>query len=361
MNPSEADRTMLAEILNQPEAWNRTIALVLAGAGRLKDLFKGIEEVLFTGCGSGLNAAEAIAPTFQRFTGIRARAVPAAELVFFPDTVLVAGSRTLVVALSRSGSTTETEMARETAQRRSLPTLAITCHPDSPLARRSTEALVLEAANERSVTTTQSLSSMVLCGQLLSGLVAGDQGYLEQLGRLPRLGERIMGRCQELGRGIGENADIRKFAFVGSGALRGLAREAQLKIKEMVLLPADAYPLLDYRHGPKSNVDERMLVTVLSTDRTRQVEQEFLAEMKGLGGRLLVICEQAAGGLAAEYVAEVDSGLPDFARDVLYLLPIHFLAYYKSLAEGQSPSTPKNLTYWVPTAGLEAKDGLTRG
>jgi glucosamine--fructose-6-phosphate aminotransferase (isomerizing) len=151
---------------------------------------------------------------------------------------------------------------------------------------------------------------------------------------------------------IGEDAAIRRFAFVGSGPLRGLAREAQLKIKEMVLMPGDAYPLLDYRHGPKSNVDERMLVAVLSTDRTRSVEAEFLTEMKDLGGRLLLIGEKAGAGLPAEFLVELDSGLPDFARDVLYLLPIHLLAYYKSLAEGQSPSTPKNLTYWVPTAGL---------
>ena len=357
MDTKDSDRGMLAEILNQPSAWTQTIGIVEAKAGRIREMMKGIEEVLFTGCGSGLNAAEAIATTFQRFTGIRARAVPAAELVFFAETVLVPGARTLVVPISRSGSTTETEMARETAERRGLPTLAITCHPASPLARRSSEALVLEPANEQSVTTTQSLTSMVLCGQLLSALVSGNAGYLEQLRRLPGLGGRLMDRFHQLGRQIGENASIRKFAFVASGSLRGLAREGQLKIKEMVLLPSDSYPLLDYRHGPKSNVDEQMLIAVLSTDRTRRVEGEFLAEMKSLHGRLLVICEKSDADIAAaaEYVAELDSGLPDFARDILYLLPIHFLAYYKSLALGLSPSSPKNLTYWVQTSGLAEK------
>jgi glucosamine 6-phosphate synthetase-like amidotransferase/phosphosugar isomerase protein len=87
------------------------------------------------------------------------------------------------------------------------------------------------------------------------------------------------------------------------------------------------------------------------------VEGEFLAEMKSLQGRLLVVCEKADADIAAaaEYAAEVDSGLPDFARDILYLLPIHFLAYYKSLALGLSPSSPKNLTYWVQTTRLAEK------
>ena len=353
MSTADSDQRMLEEILNQPEAWARTIDIVAAKAAVLRKMVKGIQEVLFTGCGSGLNAAEAMAPTFQRFTGIGARAVPAAEIVFFPETALVPKRRTLVVPISRSGSTTETDRAREAARSRGLPTLAITCYPDSPLARGSSEALVLEPANEASVTTTQSLSSMVLCGQLLSGLVARNQEYLGQLRRLPELGRGLMDRFLELGRRIGEEPAIRKFAFVASGSLRGLAREGQLKIKEMVLLPSDSYPLLDYRHGPKSNVDGQMLITVLTTDRTRRVEGELLAEMKGLQGRLLVLCEKAeADFAAADYLADVQSGLPDFARDVLYLLPIHFLAYYKSLALGLSPSTPKNLTYWVETNRL---------
>jgi fructoselysine-6-P-deglycase FrlB-like protein len=89
------------------------------------------------------------------------------------------------------------------------------------------------------------------------------------------------------------------------------------------------------------------------------VEAEFLAEMKSLQGRLLFIGEKAdAGAACADYLVELESGLPDFARDVLYLVPLHFLAYYKSLAEGQSPSSPKNLTYWVRTERLAGPNGI---
>ena len=359
MKPSQGDRQMLQEILNQPNAWAETIGIVEGRADRLRELAQGIDEVIFTGCGSGLNAAVAIAPTFQHFTGIRAKAVPAAEIVFFPETVFVSNARPLVVPISRSGATTETVMARDAAKSRGMPTLAITCSPKSPLARQSTEALVLEPANEASVTTTQSLTSMVLSGQLFSGIVSRNTEYLGHLAELPRLGRAVVERSHELGRGIGENGSIARFAFVGSGSLIGLARESQLKIKEMVLLPSDSYPLLDYRHGPKSNVDESMLVTVLTSDRTRSVEGEFISEMKGLKGRLLVICEKSGADITAgaDHVAELDSGLPDFARDILYMPPIHFLAYYASIARGQSPASPKNLTYWVETQSLPVTGG----
>jgi glucosamine--fructose-6-phosphate aminotransferase (isomerizing) len=354
MSQSEKDKQMLAEILNQPDAWADTIGIVESKSSQLLELTKGVDEIVFTGCGSGLNAAVAIAPTCQHFTGIKTRAVPAAEIVFFPETVFVDRGRYLVVLISRSGSTTETVMACDVAKTRHMQTLAITCHPDSPLGHQSTEDLLLEPANEASVTTTQSLSSMILCGQAMSGIVAKNSEYLRQLRMLPQLCRAVVDRYHDLGRHIAENGDITKFAFVGSGPLRGIAREGQLKIKEMVLLPSDSYPLLDYRHGPKSNVDEHMLITVLTSDRAKRVEIEFLAEMKSLRGKLFVICDKADREVRAyaDYLAEVDSGLPEFARDILYLPPIHFLAYYKSLALGQRPSSPANLTYWVETRQL---------
>jgi glucosamine--fructose-6-phosphate aminotransferase (isomerizing) len=354
MGQTENDKQMLAEILNQPNAWADTIGSVEAKSSQLSELAADCDEVIFTGCGSGLNAAVAIAPTFQRFTGIRAQAVPAAEVVFFPETVFVDGSRSLVVLISRSGSTTETVMACDIAKRRNMQTLAITCYPESALARRSIAALVLESANEASVTTTQSLTSMILCGQVMSSILSGNAMYLKQLKSLPQLGRAVIDKYRDLGQRIAEDESISKFAFVGSGPLRGIAREGQLKIKEMVLLPSDSYPLLDYRHGPKSNVDEHMLITVLMSDRARRVEIEFLAEMKSLRGKLFVICDKADSSIRqfADYLGEVDSGLSEFARDILYLPPIHFLAYYKSLAVGLSPSSPVNLTYWVETRNL---------
>jgi glucosamine--fructose-6-phosphate aminotransferase (isomerizing) len=245
-------------------------------------------------------------------------------------------------------------MAQRAAGELGMSTIAITCYPGSPLARGSGEALVLEPANEASVTTTQSLTSMVLCGQALAGAVAREASYLDQLSQIPALGRELIDPAHELGRRLAETAGITRYAFVASGPLRGLARESQLKIKEMVLAPSDSYPLLDFRHGPKSNVNEQMLVTLLAGDRTRRVEIEFLNEMKALGGKLFVSCDEADAELAApaDYLFEAGSGLPDFARSILQILPVHFMAYYKSLAVGLSPAVPVNLSYWVETTRL---------
>lgn len=354
MKQNEKGKQIFAEILNQPQAWQETIRIAEAKAEELRKLVDGVDEVVFTGCGSGLNSGRAAAPTFQYLTGIKAQAVPASEIVFFPETVFARQGKYLVVAASRSGSTTETVHACDVAKARGMKTLGITCYPESQLAQKADQALVLEPANEVSVTTTQSLTSMILSGQLLGGIASQNADYLAQLGRLPQAGRELMDGFCQLGHTVANDERIRKYAFVGSGAYRGLTCEAQLKVKEMALLPSDAYPLLDYRHGPKSNVDQQMLVTVLMTDRTRQVEIEFLQEMKGLGGILFAICDRADDDVRkyADYIAELKTDLPDFVRDVLYLPPIQYMATYKSLLEGQDPENPTNLTYWVKTDRL---------
>ncbi len=354
-------KQMLAEIVSQGDAWQGTIACVRRQESRLRAVFEDAEEVLFGGCGSGLNAAMAIAPAFQHVTGIRARAVPAAEVVFFPETVFVRGSKTILVLLSRSGSTTEVVRAADAARARGVPTLGVTCHAASPLVAASTEALLLEAANEESVTTTRSLTSMVLCGQLLGGVVARSAEYLGQLDVLPVLGRRVIERWHALSRAIGEDGRLARFAFVGQGPFIGLAREGQLKVKEMALVPADSYPLLDYRHGPKSTVDTQTLVAVLMSDRAYAAEIEFAAEMRSLGGRILALCDRADDDLAAcaQHVVEVESGLADCARGVLYMPPIQLLAFYTALRLGRDPASPRHLSYWVATASLvdPASDG----
>jgi glucosamine--fructose-6-phosphate aminotransferase (isomerizing) len=350
---TEKGKHTLSEILNQPTAWEETIKQVKAKADRIKDLFEDVDQVIFTGCGSALNVSYAFAPTFQKFTGIRTGVAPAADINFFPDTVFARDGNTLLVPISRSGSTTEAVAACESARSRDVKTLSITCYPDSQLAQMATQTCVLEAANEKSVTTTQSLTSMVLCGQVISAIVSDRPDYLEQLRSLPTIGRRVLERFQHLGHTIAANEAITKFAFVGNGPFYGLARECQLKIKEMVLLPSDSYPVLDFRHGPKSNVDEHMLITLLMSDSAREEEIRFLEDMKDLGGLILTLCDKADSEIerVTDYLVEIGSGLPEFVRDILYIPPVHFMAYYKSLSRGQDPDNPANLTYWVALEG----------
>ncbi len=350
--PEETPHSIYDEISSQGEAWGQLIPLIATRAEAIGEFFEGVQEVIFSGCGSGLNAALCGAPTFQAKTGISAQAVPAAEIDQFPDSVLVPERKTVAILLSRSGKTTEVVRALDQLHSRGVRAMAITCTASSALATGSELAFILLPVTEQAVATTRSLTGMILATQLLAAIVSDDEHYLSQLKRLPQLGQAHMHRFHQLGKEIGQRTDIKRYAFVGSGPFFGVAHESQLKVKEMVLLPVDAYPTLDFRHGPQSNVDGEMLVTAFLSDAAYDEEVRLLQDMKALGGLTWAVCERADQKLraAVDYVLELGSGLSDWARAPLCLPAVQYMAYYRALSQGLNPDEPRNLSYWVDTS-----------
>jgi glucosamine--fructose-6-phosphate aminotransferase (isomerizing) len=231
-----------------------------------------------------------------------------------------------------------------------IPTLGITCTEGSPLALGSDLSLVLTPVSERAVATTRSLSGMILAAQLISAIVAGDEAFLDELYQLPGIFAAKKEEYHHLGRLIGENTAFARYAFVGNGPFYGCARECQLKMKEMTLLPADAYPMLDFRHGPQSNVDPQMLVTAFLSDTAFQHEARFIEDMHALGGGVWAICEKVDNNnrlAGAQHVLELRSNLSELARLPLYLPAVQYMACYRAISLNLNPDEPRNLAYWI--------------
>ena len=71
--------------------------------------------------------------------------------------------------------------------------------------------------------------------------------------------------------------------------------------------------------------------------------------MKSLGSMVFVICDQDGGKFKhyADYLIELQTGLGDGVRNILYMPALQFMAYYRSLSLGFDPDNPKNLSYHI--------------
>lgn len=103
------------EIMSQTEAWSQGIEKTLASS---IPEGKNYDQVIFTGCGSTYYLSIAAASLYQELTGRFARALPGGELLLNSQIVLSHinenhKTRSLLVAISRSGTTTETVKAVE--------------------------------------------------------------------------------------------------------------------------------------------------------------------------------------------------------------------------------------------------------
>jgi glucosamine--fructose-6-phosphate aminotransferase (isomerizing) len=295
------------------------------------------EQVLFTGCGSTYYLSLAAAALFQEMTGQVARAVPGGELLLNEPAALT-GGRTLLVAISRSGSTTETVRAVEQFKAHDRgPVIAITNYGDQPLARLADLALVIEKGREQSVAQTRSFASMYVASVAMSLLAGGREVEYQSLGKLPSVGGKLIAEYDSLAQKFGANLDLDRVYFLGSGIRYGLACEVNLKMKEMTLTHSEPFHFLEFRHGPMSMVNEHALVVGLVSEKNFSHEQAVLNEMRALGGHILALGES---GLDVCF----DSGIPEAGRAVLYLPVLQLMAFYRSLAKGLNPDQPKNLS-----------------
>lgn len=338
----------LEEIMGQTAAWQAALEETIAKGEQIKELLNkgGFREAIFTGCGSTYYLSLTAAAIFQHLTGLRALALPASELALFPDSSLVRGGPTLLVAVSRSGETTETLWAvRGFRESWGETVLAITCYEDSPLASEASLSLIAREGKEESIAQTRSFTAMLVAAQALAGIAAGRDDYLEQLQALPPLGERLIVERQGLARGLGEDGGLERFFFLGSGPRYGLACEAMLKMKEMSLSYSEAFHFMEFRHGPKAMVDETTLVVGLVSDPAQEHEVAVLKEANELGARTLALAESEEqtdfGDM--DHLICFDSGLAELARVVLYLPVLQLLAYYKAMAKGLDPDRPMHL------------------
>jgi glucosamine--fructose-6-phosphate aminotransferase (isomerizing) len=331
------------EIWQQPEAWEWVLDHAPARIEALKDSVQA-GEFVFCGCGSAYNVGLACAAAF-RACGIQARAETSSEAYLYSDPSRPWRGRT-VVAMSRSGETSETVMALRQAVAQGARGIAVTCDPKSALARAAPASLILEPLNEQSVITTKSVSGMIVAALLAADMLAGSPSPDTALvRRLPEKGRDVLQRAEEVCQRAWDANMIRQCAFLGSGPLWGVANEARLKMQEMALVMSEAFPTLEFRHGPMAQCGPHMMVVAMLSGAAFELEVDVLRHLAGLGARVLAICEEATPELnqVTEFIVEQKSGLPCYVRQVLYLPAAHLLALRAAASRGLDPDSPPHL------------------
>jgi fructoselysine-6-P-deglycase FrlB-like protein len=230
---------VVEEITSQPELWLR--AAELAGRSDVADTLppRGAR-VAVVGCGTSLYMARAWAVRREQLGAGETDAFPASE---FPTE----RRYDAVVALTRSGTTTEVVRLVEALAGRTR-TVVITTDRTLPAGAAADAVVELDFADERSVVQTRfATSTLALLRASIGDPV--EQAAADARVELARpMPDGLLGR--------------RQFTFLGTGWTVGLAEEAALKVREAAQAWAEAYPAMEYRHGPISIADEQSAVWV---------------------------------------------------------------------------------------------------
>jgi glucosamine--fructose-6-phosphate aminotransferase (isomerizing) len=338
---TERGKHTFHEIMSQPQVWQDALAAFRAKESELAALFANntFDNVIVTGCGSTYYLALTAARLLQKFTHLPARAYPASEIVLYPDAVLP-NENTLLIAVSRSGTTSETVRALNVFREKGRgKVLTVTCNSRTPLAQGADMFIAIEAAQEISVAQTRSFSSMCVVLQQIAALVGKEN--LAASESMSSICQTLFDVHSPLAQSLGENPQIQKFFFLGADALYGIAAEAMLKMKEMSLSYSEVFHTLEFRHGPMSMVGADSLVVGLVTASSAAYELQVLKEMQAKGATILAIAQAPT---EFEHTIVLPDTLPSWTVPILYLPVLQLVAYHRALFNQQDPDNPHNLT-----------------
>jgi len=295
------------EIAQQPQMWPEVERRVTADArlaGFLAPLLANPElRVVLTGAGTSSFIGECLAPALTRSGARRAAAIASTDIVSCPASSLAPSIPTLMVHFARSGNSPESVAALELGEHRveRCAHLIVTCNAEGNLYRRAgtmrnAHVLLLpEASNDQSFAMTSSFTSMLLAAAGALRLMPTDG---TRSARLSPLAIHVLTSCLPVITSL-VRAQFERVVYLGSNELKGLAREAALKMLELtdgrVVSLAEAP--LGFRHGPKTVVNGSTLVVVfLSNDaHTRRYDLDLLAELRRdcVAGRVIAFSAQA--------------------------------------------------------------------
>ncbi|MFA6970168.1 MAG: glutamine--fructose-6-phosphate transaminase (isomerizing) [Gallionella sp.] len=351
---------MQKEIHEQPQAIADTLESVCNSQSIVSGIFGAeaaasfadINSVLILACGTSYHAGLVARYWLEEIAGIQCTVEIASEYRYRTS---VANSKALVVVLSQSGETADTQAALNHAKALGhIHTLAICNVPESALVRLCKLRFLTRAGPEIGVASTKAFTTQLVALFLLTLVLAKQRNrltaeqehhHLRSLRHLPAATQKVLDLEPQIEKLAEQFANKQHALFLGRGLHYPIALEGALKLKEISYIHAEAYPAGELKHGPLALVDKNMpVISVAPNDVLLEKLKSNLHEVRARGGELYVFAD-------ADTHIGCDEGvhimqMPEhagFLSPILHTIPLQLLAYYVALQKGTDVDKPRNL------------------
>src|SRR5665647_1449696 len=351
---------MQKEIHEQPQALADTLESVCNSQSLVPGIFGAeasatfadTDSILILACGTSYHAGLVARYWLEEITGIRCTVEVASEYRY---RISVPNPKTLVVVISQSGETADTQAALNHAKAHGhIHTLAICNVAESALVRLCKLRFLTRAGPEIGVASTKAFTTQLAALFLLTLVLAKQRGrltadqeqkHLHELRHLPTAVQKVLDLEPQIARLAERFADKQHALFLGRGMHYPIALEGALKLKEISYIHAEAYPAGELKHGPLALVDKEMpVVTVAPNDALLEKLKSNMQEVRARGGELYVFADADSHIASSEGVHVIR--MPEHygaLSPILHVVPLQLLAYHTALARGTDVDKPRNL------------------
>lgn len=340
---------MMEEIREQPAALEKTLNSELKRIEKLRARFEKERPrlVILAARGTSDNAAQFGRYLIEITTGIPVSLAAPAVSTLYHAPLRTDGA--LVVAVSQSGESTDTNVVLEEAKKNGAVTLGITNESASTLARIADYALLVRAGKEKSVAATKTYTGQLLSFYLLA-YALGAPIKPDDLKRLPSLAAAAL----KLEKEVAARAERYRFmdhaVVVGRGLNYANAFEWALKMMETCYIVAERFSQADILHGPIAMVDQAFPAFLLAPPGVTAPVMKALADrLEGLQADTLSITDKSnheapKNTLCIPANLAHRGKLPaDVYTTIPYIIPAQMFAASLAAVKGLNPDQPRGL------------------
>jgi glutamine---fructose-6-phosphate transaminase (isomerizing) len=284
---------MRDEIKQQPAAIERTLKAEWRKVQRLKHHLEAHRPrlVILAARGTSDNAAQ-----FGRYLIEITTGVPVSLAA--PSVFTLYGARVdlrdaLVVAISQSGESTDTNLVLERAKEAGAITIGITNEPDSTLAKLAADSFLVRAGKEKSVAATKTYTGQIFLFYLLAHALGAPIRF-EDLQLVPEWAASALLLETELRARAERYCFMQHAVCIGRGLNYSNSFEFALKLMETCYVIAERFSSADLLHGPIAMLDTSFPAFVFAPPGvTWKSTREMLEKLQSLKAETLLITDRS--------------------------------------------------------------------
>ncbi len=349
----------LKEIYEQPKGLYETLTrrlnedgtIKLDGISMTKEDMEKFNKIYIVACGTAYHAGLVGKYIIEKLAKVQVEVDIASEFRYRDPFV---DNKTLFIAISQSGETSDTLEALREAKKKGARIMSIVNVVGSSVARESHDVFYTWAGPEIAVASTKAYTTQLMCLYLIALHMGYTKGsidrefydkFIEDLLEIPDKIKACLANANMI-EGLAKllyNRDQVLFIFRGLEAV--VSYEGSLKLKEISYINSFAIAAGELKHGTIALMEPGTLMICLATqDRLYEKMLSNIQEVKARGAHVLAIAKE--GNVAIEAQSNQVIYIPDCRDEItplLSVIPQQLYAYYVARERGCNIDKPRNL------------------
>lgn len=316
--------------------------------------FDACDRLIICACGTSWHAAMVGEYLIEDLCRIPVEVEYASEFRY--RNPILRANKDIVMAISQSGETADTQAAIAQAKENGCKTFALVNTVGSTIARDVDAGIYLRAGPEIGVASTKAFTAQVFTLALFAVKLGRQRGTLSKekaaevlrgLRDIPAQIETVIKTNMEP---VKMAARVFRYAtnflYLGRGYNFPVALEGALKLKEISYIHAEGYPAAEMKHGPIALIDVMMPVVFIApkNDSSYAKVKSNIEEVITRKGTIIVVTDEGNTDFddRAEFVFKIPM-TSECLYPLLTVVPLQLLSYFIADLRQIDVDRPRNL------------------